>query len=210
LPDHAAESIVEALERLQNDDLVSVWENAPGGPSVVLTTLGADRLGLELDDSGKLGQMAWVRVGSITCIRTKTLQPKDEEIGELLRAQPDPHLPATTLDGLIVLEERERRIPQTRPKGKGTRTDYNLDRPSIEGFRCSTVLGIGYVGWTPSVERKPTDGRTCRICGGQTLRKSRACLACLQSGIDFLLPKVKPPRLHHVVNDGLKGGVGAA
>ena len=84
-------------------------------------------------------------------------------------------------------------------------------------YECTLVMGVTLVtGWTPLIE----SSRPCPVCGGKTLPPSCACLACLRTSYDAVLPRLTAAEraayeraaraTKRGGGDGLSGGRGKA
>ena len=164
--------------------LASEWEDSPAGPALLLSSLACEQRGLTLDDEKDIGASRWVAIG-----QWKPAVCFDPTLpDEFDQAAPGPGPLAT----LIASEARLHRWDPDAP-------DEGYIAPAEPGQRHGSVmtgcnapvpvliLGTGRPLWTPAIEAPASP---CPVCQGRELAENAACLACLRSGIDLMLPEV--------------------
>jgi hypothetical protein len=151
--------------------LVSEWEDSPVGRAVLLSSLGCERMGLELSE-GEIEDSRWVPIGS--AVPASSSGP-DGEVPDGASPEPEP------LDALIAQEEATD-IGEPAPKRSAREPgERSAPRPIV-------ILGSSHPCWSPAVERGGAS--SCRVCRGRRLRPIEYCLACARSGTDHRLPHV--------------------
>jgi hypothetical protein len=207
LPDVFARKPSDAtaiLGALIREELAVVWPEAPEGPALVLTAFSAEMLGVRANSMGRL-----VPVGK------EDPQP---------RSQPPRY-------GVRTVAESDLR---PHPDGTAHKLDDHVDRnampPVVEASwgeanrsigRSSLVLRYGEtaipeprqllgIGLSWPVRRGP--GELCPGCGGRKLTMNEVCLidSCLRSGVDCLIPTLRPherPRKVYDPDSGLDDGI---
>jgi hypothetical protein len=205
---------------------VELWNDAPGGPAIILSTTEAATLGLELavepgpaySDAWLAGSLRWVPRGSappeqIECFHelakvceTDLIDPKTGEGG---------------FDDLV--DHRARDLDETRAAcrcGGSCLHDAQAERQrrwrmelqalGLAVWEPVHILGLGHQ-WPVEAD---VDG-ACGVCHEATLGEGTLCLWCNRSGVDHLLPEVPASERPKAVltpyrDDGLVGGRGEA
>lgn len=158
--------VVEAAEA----GLVAIWDDAPAGAAVLLSSLACERLGLELADPAELEKSCWVRRGRDCPAPADNVLDPAEVTGGPVRC-PEGGWPDEPIAMMIKAEERA-----------GWARKLGLPALPI------LILGSGRAGWAPAIE---APGAACPICRGRKLSPITACLACCRSGVDGRLPLIE-------------------
>lgn len=150
--------------------LVSLWDDAPSGPAILLSSLACEALDLELADPGAIEASRWVRRGRDCPPPALDAVDPAEVCGGPVR-RPEDGWPDEPIAMMIQAEERA-----------GWARKLGLPALPI------LILGSGRAGWAPAIE---APGAACPICRGRKLSPITACLACCRSGVDGRLPLIE-------------------
>ena len=168
MPGQRAGDVLATTRRLISNGRLVEWADAPGGPSVLLSSQSAAALGLELADDGKL--MWWARAGSIQSRTFSTYLKGNEAAGQQLEP----------IEFLAIAPA----------PGEG-RWDHHVepdhDRPAL------VLIGSSRPAWTPACEARDGD---CPVCQDRPLTRGWMCLGCLAMSAplrDVGLPKIEAP-----------------
>ena len=207
--DEPPESVIHALRLAIEAGLLTVWDDSPLGPAVILTTLSCERMSLTLSDDEDLSRSHWVPAGGEGPARVHKPRPADRDgnpadaLEALPSREPDPALAVEAMD------EFEAGLAR-RPAGR-KRSDYRRRRffDAEAAFNVPWALVMASTAdptlpWK-SAEIAKAAGRACPVCGDVRLRGLAVCLGCLRSGLDHIsmfkhvvpLKKDKPDRPKH-------------
>lgn len=194
------EALAGSLADLQDDGMLETFKGPKGLPSVVLTPLGASRMGVRLDGTGTFylrpGEQPWD--AGLPTVRTES----DVSVeGNSFRGLVDHRTPGP-LEAAAGIEADLRRMAGARPpapvtkarKGCHAYSDYSTaPRPRM-------IVGLGVTPYTPETERS----RPCAGCKGRPLGLLGYCVCCCSSGAQALLedvpaserprPSARPPK----------------
>ena len=167
------ESIADAVAELESRGLVETWADAPGGPRVILSNLTAERLGIELDGTGRSWRpLRARRRASRMKHREKVRQ--DLESGVLVEQAADPaaqtYVESHDLDG-----PRPRVLLGLRIPWSGPDVMARQRTPDGQWTACPGCF-----------DAAPQVGRTCLVC--DDLKPGEKPLAVKRGG----RPKGKP------------------
>jgi hypothetical protein len=184
------------------------WEHSPCGPTVVLSSRSATRLGLELavdEERGAAGRgysARWVPRGSLPPERSRRRRDghadADADLGDV---EAPPIVATPAIYDQLWLEGAKRHVVASTSPGQavsGPEMVYRLGPPP----RPRVLIGIG-VQWPPPA---PVGGR-CEVCRGR-LRLGWYCLGCDRTWYDRFDPVRAPVPVERPRADGLGGGIG--
>lgn len=182
----------ETMDRLSDLDVggwVEVRDEGPdgptaadGGPSVALSALGAERLGLRLVEVGVNAALRWANPDE-----PEPPAPRARNVIQNGRSADLEYVPdrAPRPEADAVRSERAARVvkavaatPRPRPPAR----PEPLTPPSL-------IIGVGLTPW-PGPEQGPDPGEACPACGSRKLRPNDYCLCCDRWGLDHLAPVV--------------------
>lgn len=163
--------------------VVSEWSDSPAGRAILLSSLECERRDLVLTDDD-VDKARWIRRGA------------ERSIPPLAPVVEVPDGPGDAPGPLDLLIERETALEELARPPSVKPGDPAGAVAAILGPRTPrlplVLLGSTRPDWRPAVDR--VDSRPaaspCAVCGGRKLAAIEACLACLRSGVDHLLPKV--------------------
>jgi hypothetical protein len=190
-----AEAIDLAAD-LEADGWVEVWDDR----GVILSPMGADRLGVELQpvDERDPSRCRWVVRGSA---RDRP-PPRGKSVPALAESVVWPGVDGGEgghgFDGLADVKAID-------PARDATDSD--------PGRRVRLTGRPGPLRLLGTEQPWPLDSAPCGGCQGRPLKPRECCLWCLRSGFDAVLPSVpvaERPKVYHPSPSGLAGGKGRA
>ncbi|MGE3818700.1 MAG: hypothetical protein AB7I30_04645 [Isosphaeraceae bacterium] len=175
------EETTDRLSDLDAQGWIEVQEEEPDGvPRVMISALGAQRLGLKLAEVGLSGTVRWVGLGepetSPPRAKHVSLGAQGADLASLPDPSPDPELAAIRGERA---EAVERSLSDSSPRPRVGARGETLPTPSM-------LLGMGLSPW-PGPGQSPDPGATCPACGSRKLRPQAYCLYCDRWGLDRLL-----------------------
>jgi hypothetical protein len=146
------------------------------GLTVVLSPLGAARLGVEVRET-RPDVYAWVAIGT-PLSPWKSTRDTPEYYGLIYAVSPDP--------GPVELAEIAERLERSVRRDSAAIT--NGTRNALSFPQPRHLLG-STTRWDGPDRKGPCPG-----CTGRDLTSTQYCLICERWGLDWCLPKVKPAR----------------
>ncbi len=198
----------EALERADLAGLVEAWPDSPEGLAIMLSPLGADRLGLRLEEVGEVGRFRfrWRSAAEVAArdysedrsrmIPASVVAPEMSP-SEFFDAIADPKA-LQPVEMASRAELMERSLPPTAE-------DLAEAHPAQYVIRPTILLGLRPTWNGPLLPDGPCPG-----CGGLPLGLYEVCLMCLRVGCQHLLPPVTAKHIRALRDplDVLAGGQG--
>jgi hypothetical protein len=205
---------------------VELWNDAPGGPAIILSTTEAAALGLELavepgpaySDAWLARSLRWIPRGSAPA---ETIECFHELAKVCETDLIDPMTGEGGFDDLV--DHRARDLDETRAACRCGGSCLHDATTETKPGRRRELQAVGLALWEPahmlglgvSWPVAPDADGACGVCHEATLGESTLCLWCNRSGVDHLLPEVpaaeRPKKVPSPYrNDGLVGGRGEA
>lgn len=187
--------VEETTDRLSDLDVsgwVEVREDFDGTPRVMISSLGAKRLGLRLVEVGPSGTLRWATEGEpdppAPRARHVSLGAQGADLASIPDPGPDPELASHRGERAEAAARAAAVASSTsspRPRPKGGSADWPL--PSV-------LLGVGLTPW-PGPGQSVDLRATCPACGSRKLQPRAYCLYCDRWGLDRLLGNAPSPDL---------------
>jgi hypothetical protein len=176
------EPTMDVLAMLDDAGWIEVWDKDEE-PTITLSPLGAERLGVRLVEIGAALTPRWIDIGD-----PDPRPPAAKRVCGTARAaalhyvidpHPSPLAVAEKAEDLV--RHNKLRLPYQR-----ARFWFEHDAPWP-----TTLLGLGLTQW-PGPGRDPDE--ECPACGNLALKPSMYCLCCDRWGLDGIFPTVMAPR----------------
>lgn len=180
-----ADDAAQVVDELVEQGLAEVWADGPAGASLIVSTVAAERLGVELVDHGY--GMRWVKRGS---------KPRERDLSRW---------------GLRATNETDAFGGRETPMTLDNFVDTRGVGPSGVLLTGKEVIPFPYVVIDPGFvwpTALPPAG-PCPVCRGRRLQRHEACVYCDRSGVDHLIRSLPKPKPMRAVDDR-PGGVGKA
>ncbi|MDX2038525.1 MAG: hypothetical protein SFX72_17900 [Isosphaeraceae bacterium] len=173
----------DGLADLEIDGWIDLWE-PEGELSITLSTLGAERLGVELTEPSLDGRQRWVSRDEAenAPVRTKKTMLGDPDF-DFFDTIPDP---SPSPDVAAEIGERIEELSDRDCTPAAKLPAHGFPRPTI-------LLGLSSVPWPRATDAGKA--RTCPVCGTKPLDPRAYCLWCDRWGMDALLYRRSPDRV---------------